>query len=407
MSKFFKVAASRVESGELWPMHIPPTCLAMLPRAASPEGGSAAVMPPASTSTLSSSSSLLLRLLQRQQQPPAGLCGGSGGGCKAGGAVRGGVAFDLPSARVHEFRAAAACARRLVGASPAEPSLNLLWVGRLPSAAAADLSSRLPASSPPRLPAYLPFAASAAEPRASSASPGPSSLSLSLSLSPPSHPPSSSVGVCHDNPFLLRRGLRPDLPPARPPLGDILRAAGWQALGGGAAGAAAMAANVGALMWMRTIINYQVWHRGSGGPGGRAMLHEESAHLKIKMRKMPKQYKNGGTARAAVKALLAQGGVARLYRGVGWALIQGPAARFGDTASNVGMLALLDSNPSTAQLPMLLKTLGASAAAGCTRILLMPVDCAKTTMQARSGQGGGGALEVAAAPFFKVATFRQ
>lgn len=35
----------------------------------------------------------------------------------------------------------------------------------------------------------------------------------------------------------------------------------------------------------------------------------------------------------------------RYYNGLLPALIQGPIARFGDTAANVGILALLSSNP--------------------------------------------------------------
>ena len=45
--------------------------------------------------------------------------------------------------------------------------------------------------------------------------------------------------------------------------GEILNKAGKRALGGGAAGAIAMFTQVGALMWMRTTMNYQYRNGGS------------------------------------------------------------------------------------------------------------------------------------------------
>ena len=59
-----------------------------------------------------------------------------------------------------------------------------------------------------------------------------------------------------------------------------------------------------------------------------------------------------------------------------------PILRTGDTASNAGTLALLDSYELTRNLPVAAKTATASTAAGLFRILLMPIDCFKTTMQA-------------------------
>lgn len=59
-----------------------------------------------------------------------------------------------------------------------------------------------------------------------------------------------------------------------------------------------------------------------------------------------------------------------------------PLSRFGDTAANAGTLALLDSYESTENLPVAVKTIAASAAAGGFRIFLMPVDATKTIMQA-------------------------
>ncbi len=118
---------------------------------------------------------------------------------------------------------------------------------------------------------------------------------------------------------------------------------------GGTAGAVAMFCNVGALMWMRTTINYQ--------------------------------YRNGGTFPQALKTLYADGGIPRFYRGVAPALIQGPLSRFGDTAANTGIMTLMDSYDATRELPTGVKTVAASASAALFRIFLMPIDTCKTTMQ--------------------------
>jgi hypothetical protein len=143
------------------------------------------------------------------------------------------------------------------------------------------------------------------------------------------------------------------------PLSEVLRNAGRKALGGGIPGAVAMGLNVLSLMWLRTTINYQ--------------------------------YRYGLTTSQALKKLYAEGGVVRFYRGLAPALVQGPMSRFGDTAANAGILALLDGHESTVNLPIGVKTLAASAAAGAFRIFLMPVDAMKTIMQVE-GKGGLAAL---------------
>lgn len=130
---------------------------------------------------------------------------------------------------------------------------------------------------------------------------------------------------------------------------DIMNKSAGAAFRGGFAGAVAMGANVGALMWMRTTVNYQ--------------------------------YRNGGTFFGSLRTLYADGGIPRFYRGVLPALVQGPMSRFGDTAANTGILTLLDNVEGTKNLPVALKTMCASAAAAGWRIFLMPVDTVKTTMQ--------------------------
>ncbi|KAJ3296426.1 hypothetical protein HDU79_006660 [Rhizoclosmatium sp. JEL0117] len=128
-----------------------------------------------------------------------------------------------------------------------------------------------------------------------------------------------------------------------------------RALGGGVSGAAAMVVQVLTLMPLRTVMNYQ--------------------------------YKNGMDTKTAIQLLYKDGGFVRYYRGLGPALIQGPMSRFGDTASNAGALALLESSDLTRTLPMGVKTLFASAFAASFRMLLTPIDTLKTTMQTQGATG--------------------
>eukprot|EP00956_Cyclotella_meneghiniana_P024569 scaffold49508_cov47-Cyclotella_meneghiniana.AAC.2 len=113
----------------------------------------------------------------------------------------------------------------------------------------------------------------------------------------------------------------------KPTVGEILDKAAKSAVRGGTAGAVAMGLNVGALMWMRTTVNYQ--------------------------------YRNGTSFPVALRTLYADGGIPRFYRGVLPALVQGPLSRFGDTAANTGMLTLLDSLEVTKDLNVAYKTVGA------------------------------------------------
>lgn len=140
---------------------------------------------------------------------------------------------------------------------------------------------------------------------------------------------------------------------------EVLRKARQRALSGGLPGAAAMGLQVTSMMWLRTTVNYQ--------------------------------YATGTGTREALRALYAEGGVRRFYRGLAPALVQGPLSRFGDTAANAGVLALLDSYDETRGLPVAAKTAAASCTAAGWRVALMPVDTFKTTMQVH---GAGGAAVV-------------
>ncbi|KAE9374346.1 mitochondrial carrier [Stipitochalara longipes BDJ] len=128
-----------------------------------------------------------------------------------------------------------------------------------------------------------------------------------------------------------------------------------RALGGGLSGAAAMVLQVLLLMPLRTIMNYQ--------------------------------YRFGTSFTAATKTLYENGGYLRYYQGLGAALIQGPVSRFGDTAANAGILALLQSNSYLKNLPSPIKTIFASLCAAAFRIILTPIDTLKTTLQVQGASG--------------------
>jgi hypothetical protein len=100
-------------------------------------------------------------------------------------------------------------------------------------------------------------------------------------------------------------------------------------------------------MWMRTVMNYQ--------------------------------YVNGGTMMNAITTLFKEGGIPRFYKGVSFAIIQNPLSRFGDTAANTGVLALMEAFcPGS---PVMAKTALASVGGATWRIALTPVDTFKTTLQ--------------------------
>jgi len=136
-----------------------------------------------------------------------------------------------------------------------------------------------------------------------------------------------------------------------PSLSQILEKASKKALSGGLAGMAAQAINVLALMWMRTIMNYQ--------------------------------YRYGGSLREVTAKLWAEGGIPRFYRGLAPGLIQAPVSRFGDTAANDGALAALEHTT----LPTAVKTMAASGCAAGFRVFLMPIDAWKTTKQVEGKDG--------------------
>ena len=101
------------------------------------------------------------------------------------------------------------------------------------------------------------------------------------------------------------------------------------------------------------------------------------------------QYRYGTGTTTAIRTLYHDGGWTRYYQGLAAALIQGPVSRFGDTAANAGILALLQSNSYMKRLPVLVQTVFASLAAAAFRMILTPDDTVKTTMQTDGKKGLG------------------
>lgn len=112
------------------------------------------------------------------------------------------------------------------------------------------------------------------------------------------------------------------------------------------------------------------------------------------------QYRYGTTTTQAINTLYADGGYSRYYQGLTAALVQGPVARFGDTAANAGILALLESNKFMRTLPKFIQTVFASFAAALFRMILTPVDTIKTTLQAQGKRGWGILSRRVSAPIF-------
>jgi len=138
-------------------------------------------------------------------------------------------------------------------------------------------------------------------------------------------------------------------------LNQILLKAGKRGLGGGLPGAVAGVVQVSTLMWLRTIINYQCRY--------------------------------GTTFRQAFQTLLNDGGIPRFYRGLSFALVQAPLARFVSTAANDGVEALLAALDATKDWGPGRTTFVASIVVGGWRMLLMPIDTCKTVLQVDSAEG--------------------
>lgn len=140
-------------------------------------------------------------------------------------------------------------------------------------------------------------------------------------------------------------------------LGQILSQAAGSAFRGGIPGLIAMFVQVLALMWMRTLVNYQ--------------------------------YSKGGTFFSAFSTLYAEGGISRFYAGLLPALIVGPLSRFGDVAANSGILSIAANYGLDGATWTPIVTGLASGGAAVWRIVITPVSNIKTAMQVHGAAGLG------------------
>ncbi|KAF8315552.1 mitochondrial carrier [Cantharellus anzutake] len=99
------------------------------------------------------------------------------------------------------------------------------------------------------------------------------------------------------------------------------------------------------------------------------------------------QYRFGKPFWVAATTLFAEGGYGRYYQGISAAIIQAPVSRFGDTASNTFIFAVLKSSPTLDALPSPIKSFLAAIFTAMFRIILTPIDTAKTTLQVQGGNG--------------------
>lgn len=128
-----------------------------------------------------------------------------------------------------------------------------------------------------------------------------------------------------------------------------------KAFRGGLSGGIAMGINVCLLMPLRTTVNYQ--------------------------------YRYGGDMIQSINNLYKDGRLIRFYRGFGFAIIQGPWSRFGDTFANTGTITLLNSFDETKNLNITSKTFIASASASLFRVISTPLDTCKTILQVEGKDG--------------------
>lgn len=136
-----------------------------------------------------------------------------------------------------------------------------------------------------------------------------------------------------------------------------------KAASGGLAGSAAGAAQVILFMWLRTVMNYQ--------------------------------YRHGGSTMAVLNKLWAEGKLRRLYRGLPFALVQGPLSRFGSAASNSLVVAWRENKVmGLDKYPMFLVTAVGSLLTALWRAFWMPIDTLKTVSQVEGKAGLNSLVDV-------------
>lgn len=129
--------------------------------------------------------------------------------------------------------------------------------------------------------------------------------------------------------------------------GQAFRKGQSAALKGGYSGFVAGIIQVLTLMWLRTTVNYQ--------------------------------YRYGKSLSASISELYAQGGFYRFYKGLGYALVQGPLTRFGAVAANELGREMMRT--------VTLATMFGTILASLWRVFLMPVDTCKTVLQVEGSAG--------------------
>jgi len=155
---------------------------------------------------------------------------------------------------------------------------------------------------------------------------------------------------------IFRRSAAPmPQPPPQASFSEILKKAGKSGIGGGIPGFVAGIVQVLTLMWLRTVMNYQCRY--------------------------------GATFPQALRILYNEGGIPRFYRGMSFALIQAPLARFVSTAANDGVETLLANLKLTEDWGPGRSTIIASIIVGLWRMVLMPIDTCKTVLQVDSVEG--------------------
>ncbi|CAM9868408.1 unnamed protein product, partial [Ectocarpus fasciculatus] len=127
-------------------------------------------------------------------------------------------------------------------------------------------------------------------------------------------------------------------------ISDVLQSS----LRSGFSGAFAGMVQVLSLMWLRTAVNYQ--------------------------------YRYGVSIGQALRDLKLQGGIPRFYRGLSFALIQGPLAKFGGACANELSLHYCKLYCSD-RYHLVLSTILGGILSGLWRFAIMPIDICKTILQ--------------------------
>lgn len=135
----------------------------------------------------------------------------------------------------------------------------------------------------------------------------------------------------------------------------VLQRASQAAFKGGKYAATAGLVQVLSLMWLRTTVNYQ--------------------------------YRYGVPMTTAIRQLYQQGGIARFYKGVFFALIIGPVSKFGAVAANEWSKILVESYYPINGASEFAATVLGTILTVLWRVFLMPIETCKTVLQVDGGSG--------------------